>query len=361
MSSSLDGAGRICGEQDCNERIGRPNHPLCYDHYTAFQVDLIDECPNHPGVYKPSEYPICRSCYSQRKRPAQASSSDVSQQPQDDSRGWNRQPTSIPTAPQKSIETIVEAIAIVLRNIRDYEKECVNQERNTIQYLVRPMLRGLGWDFDDPKQVVEEFKPTGKQRYPQARAVDIALLDQGDPEVFIEVKRLDRQYAPDYEEQLAKYASYLHDGGIAVLTNGRHWHVHAVSDGKTQHRLTIDIADGDAESVAREIHKAIGRDVISSVGKRAASSPPIQRQNRPETAARRPGPEAIAENLRQYREIEAWRRSQPAYTVFNNETIELIAAQRPADLRQLGNIKGIGPSTLQQHGDAIIRIVRGVG
>ena len=39
----------------------------------------------------------------------------------------------------------------------------------------------------------------------------------------------------------------------------------------------------------------------------------------------------------------------------------MIAAQRPADLRQLGNIRGVGPSTLQQHGDAIIKIVRGEG
>ena len=52
---------------------------------------------------------------------------------------------------------------------------------------------------------------------------------------------------------------------------------------------------------------------------------------------------------------------QPAYAIFNNDTIDLIAAQRPTDLGQLGNIRGIGPSTLRQHGDAIIKIVRGEG
>ena len=356
MSSGLDGAGRICGEQDCNERIGRPNHPLCYAHYTAFQVDLIDECPNHPGVYKPSEYPICRSCYSQRKRPGQASSSDVSQQPQDDSRGWNQQPTPRSEAVP---EQAVRAVERVRLNMTAHQRQCENHETSTIQFLITPMLRGLGWDFDDPNQVRTEFHPEDKRRYGQSR-VDIALLEKGSPRVFVEAKRLDREHTPEYDEHFGKYASYL-DDGIAVLTNGRYWQVSAVANGKPELQGTIDIADGDAESVAREIHKAIGRDVISSVGKRAASSPPTQRQNRPETAARRPGPEAIAKNLRQYREIEVWRRSQPAYTVFNNETIELIAAQQPADLRQLGNIKGIGPSTLQQHGDAIIRIVRGVG
>ena len=52
---------------------------------------------------------------------------------------------------------------------------------------------------------------------------------------------------------------------------------------------------------------------------------------------------------------------QPAYAIFNNDTIDLIAVQRPTDLGQLSNIRGIGPSTLRQHGDAIIKIVRGEG
>ena len=126
-----------------------------------------------------------------------------------------------------------------------------------------PMLRGLGWDDDDPKQVIREFLPAGKHRFRQAIAVDIALLEKGVPKVFIEAKRLDREYDPGYEKQLAKYAFHLDDGGIAALTNGRHWLVHTVFNGRMRHRLTIDIADGDAEFVARELGKAIGKGVIS--------------------------------------------------------------------------------------------------
>ena len=49
----------------------------------------------------------------------------------------------------------------------------------------------------------------------------------------------------------------------------------------------------------------------------------------------------------------------PAYTFFKDETIDLIATQQSTDLRQLGNIRGVGPSILQQHGEIIIKIVRG--
>ena len=225
------------------------------------------------------------------------------------------------------------------------------------------MLRGLGWDFDNPQQVMEEFHPTGQQRFRQSIAVDIALLEKGAPKVFVEVKRLDREYAPEYEEQLDKYAAYLEEG-TAALTNGRHWLVYAVSNGKTQHRLTIDVAGGDAESVARELNKVIGKDVISNSGEMAAPSVPTQGINRPETVPQLPSSDEISLNLLRYRRDcyqEMMRRGRRAYYIVNDETIERIAAQRPADLRQLENIQGVYPSTLRQHGDAIIKIVRGEG
>ena len=355
MTTNRAEAARICGEQDCNERTGRPNHPLCYQHYIASQASVIDECPNHPGVYKPSEYDICRSCYSQRRQPAQSTRTTVSQQPQDDSKGWNRQP---PTPEPPTPPEAVTAVERVRRNLE--RRESVNHETNTIQYLIMPLLSGLGWVDSDPEQVMREYKPAGKQRFRQAKAVDIALLENGAPKVFIEAKRLDREHTPEYDEQLTKYASHL-DDGIAVLTNGRFWQVFAVSNGNPAFQGTIDVAEGDAEFAARELNRVIGKDVICSSDEKAAPNAPSQRRNAQETAARSPAPEAIAENLRQYREIEARRRNQPVYTVFNNDTIELIAAQRPTDLRQLGNIRGIGPSTLRQHGDAIIKIVRGEG
>ena len=351
MTSRFAGATRICGEQDCNERTGRPDHPLCYPHYLEFQDDEIDECPNHPGVYKPSEYDTCRSCYSQRRQPAQVTRAAVSQQPQDDSRGWNRQPTPEPAT---ALPAAIEAVERVRLNLE--RRESVNHESNTIQFLIMPMLRGLGWNDDDPEQVIREYKPAGKQRFRRSIAVDIALLEKGIPKVFVEAKRLNREHTPEFDAQLAKYASHL-DDGIAALTNGRYWQFYVVANGKPEFQRTIDVADGDAESVARKLNNVIGRDAIGNAVEKSAPS----QQSRPATAAQPPSQEIIARNLRQYREREARRRSQPVYTIFNNETIDLIAARHPTDLRQLGNIRGIGLSILRQHGDAIIKIVRGEG
>ena len=355
MTTNVAGGGRVCGYQDCGERTRRPDHPLCYPHYLAFQNGEIGECPNCSGVYKPSGYRLCRSCG--RQAPAGAG---VRQQPQDDSRGWDLSPTPVrKTVPQGA----VDAVDTVRRNMTAHERACVNNEANTIQFLIMPMLKGLGWSDDDPAQVIREYKPAGKRPFRQSMAVDIALLDKGVARVFVEAKRLDREYTPEYTEQLDKYASYLDDGGVAALTNGRHWLIHGVVKGETRHRLTIDLANGDAESVAGEIHNAIGRDVICGgvdQADKAVAGVSGQRRNRPAAAPpRRRDPGVIADRLKAYREREARRRGIPSYMILKDDTIGLIAEHQPTDLGRLGGIRGVGPSTLEQHGEAIIEIVRG--
>ena len=348
MTSNLTGAARICGEQDCDERTSRPGHPLCHLHYLEFQNDEIDECPNCPGIYKPSEFPICRRCYSQRQQQpsSQGPRTGGRGQPQIGGRGWGES-----DAPKtRSTTPTAKAVELVRRNLSEHARECENNEKNTIQYLVRPMLLGLGWDVSNPEQVIEEYKPAGKQRYGQPIAVDIALIEKGVPKVFIEVKRLDRDYTLAYKDQLDKYASHL-DRGIAILTNGKFWRFYSIANGKTGHLRTIEITAGNAEAVAIELHDAIGSPNTVEAVRTAAST------HRPRPIPARP--ETIAENLRQYREREARRRRVPAYTIYKDETIDMIATYQPTDLRQLGNIRGVGPSTLEQHGSAIIAIIRG--
>ena len=377
MTTNVAGGGRVCGYQDCGERTSHPSHPLCYPHYLVFQNGEIGECPNCSGVYKPSGYRLCRSCgrqapagawvRQQTQAPAGAgvrqqtqapAGAGVRQQIQDDSRGWNQQPApELKSVPRQA----VEKVDLVRWNMKEHERACVNNEANTIQFLIMPMLRGLGWDDDDPAQVIREYKPAGRRPFRQAMAVDIALLDHGVAKVFVEAKRLDREYIPEYTEQLDKYASYLDDGGVAALTNGRHWLIHAVVKGETRHRRTIDLANGDAESVARDLNAAIGRDVVCGgvdLADKAVAGVSGQRRTRP-AAARRRDPGAIADRLKEYREREARRRRQPPYMILKDDTIGLIAEHQPTDLGRLSGIKGVGPSTLELHGEAIIGIVRG--
>ena len=127
---------------------------------------------------------------------------------------------------------------------------------------------------------------------------------------------------------------------------------------------TIDVAEGDAESVAMELNGVIGREGIGNSAENAVPDAPAQRRNRPEDSARTPSSDEARMNLLRYRREcyqEMTRGGRRAFYIVNDETIERIVAQRPANLRQLETIQGVPPSTLERHGDAILRIVRGEG
>ena len=181
------------------------------------------------------------------------------------------------------------------------------------------------------------------------KRVDIALLSGGDPAVFIEVKRLNRDYDPDYMDQLKDYASNM-DSGTAVLTNGRYWLISTVTDGVSQHRLTVDVMEGSAESVAKTLNGAIGRTAIAADARRG---PPAAQLVRPLTS------EQITDALKDYRGREAQQRRRLAFTIFSDATIALIAERKPANTAELQSIKGVGPTILRQHGEAILKIVAG--
>jgi len=80
--------------------------------------------------------------------------------------------------------------------------------------IVMPLIKELGWDTADPRQVIPEFT--------NARGrVDFALIGLGQrPSIFVEVKQVGR--ANDGDRQLFEYA--FHEGvPLCVLTDGREW------------------------------------------------------------------------------------------------------------------------------------------
>lgn len=102
--------------------------------------------------------------------------------------------------------------------------------------IVIPLLKELGWDTADPRQVVPEFA--------NARGrVDFALTGLGQrPSIFIEVKQVGR--ANDGDRQLFEYA--FHQGvPLCVLTDGREWSFYLPSgqgsyDDRRVYRLQLD-------------------------------------------------------------------------------------------------------------------------
>lgn len=66
---------------------------------------------------------------------------------------------------------------------------------------------------------------------------------------------------------------------------------------------------------------------------------------------------ALFEKLRQWRAKESSAQSVPAFVVFNDATLQAIAAALPADERALLALPGIGPAKVEKYGSAVLAIV----
>ena len=67
--------------------------------------------------------------------------------------------------------------------------------------------------------------------------------------------------------------------------------------------------------------------------------------------------EALFERLREWRLARASEDSVPAFVIFTDATLQLIAEHAPADETGLRAISGVGPSKLTKYGDEVLALV----
>jgi len=67
----------------------------------------------------------------------------------------------------------------------------------------------------------------------------------------------------------------------------------------------------------------------------------------------------LFERLRAWRSEAAQSASVPAYVVFTDATLQAIAETRPANLRELAGLPGIGARKLELYGDDVLATVSG--
>jgi RecQ family ATP-dependent DNA helicase len=66
--------------------------------------------------------------------------------------------------------------------------------------------------------------------------------------------------------------------------------------------------------------------------------------------------EALAARLREWRSAEAKRQGVPAYMVLHDRAVNVLAAARPGNPREMLNVDGIGPAKVERFGEAILGI-----
>lgn len=93
-------------------------------------------------------------------------------------------------------------------------------EEATKQALVLPFLEALGYDIWNPGEVCPEFEADfAIKKGGQKEKVDLAIVLDGEPRIFIEVKAIDTPL-DGHEGQLARYFNGVQTVSLAILTNG---------------------------------------------------------------------------------------------------------------------------------------------
>jgi len=67
--------------------------------------------------------------------------------------------------------------------------------------------------------------------------------------------------------------------------------------------------------------------------------------------------EELFERLRVWRKARADEDEVPAFVVFTDATLQLIAEQRPTSAADLLRISGVGPAKLERYGDSLLEVV----
>ena len=127
-----------------------------------------------------------------------------------------------------------------------------------ISQEVRKVLRALGWDTDNRREVKQEYRVGG-------RRVDYALFIDGTEQVFIEVKK-GGEPLELHQEQLLVYA-FEQGIQLALLTNGATWWFYLpIKTGNWEQRKfsILSLDEQEKAEIAHVLAAVLGKENVNS-------------------------------------------------------------------------------------------------
>ncbi|GKU82989.1 type I restriction endonuclease [Niallia sp. NCCP-28] len=108
----------------------------------------------------------------------------------------------------------------MLNKVVNENKELIKNEESTKQFLILPLLRGLGYDTYSPQEVTPEFTADFHKKNEK---VDYAISINGEPKIFVEAKPVNSKITKS-APQLSRYFSTFPNVRLGILTNGIEYH-----------------------------------------------------------------------------------------------------------------------------------------
>ncbi len=116
-----------------------------------------------------------------------------------------------------------EKIKKFTENIPEKMKH-IKSEDGTINALINPFLKLLGYNVAEPKEVEYQYDLSiklGVNKLNKKGKIDIAILNNDKkPEIIIECKAVDKKLNKQHQEQLKSYYNITPNCRLGILTNG---------------------------------------------------------------------------------------------------------------------------------------------
>lgn len=120
-----------------------------------------------------------------------------------------------------------DGLAALAKKIRDTGGAIETEEATKNAFIMPFISNVLGYDIFDPAEVIPEF--TADVGVKRGEKVDYAICRNGSVQMLIECKKLGDALDLKYASQLFRYFAVT-EARIAILTNGREYHVFTDSD-----------------------------------------------------------------------------------------------------------------------------------
>ncbi|MEH7503252.1 type I restriction endonuclease [Neobacillus drentensis] len=114
---------------------------------------------------------------------------------------------------------LIETLDTLNKVVND-NKDLIQNEESTKQFLILPLLRGLGYDIYSPQEVTPEFTADFHKKNEK---VDYAISVNGVPIIFVEAKSINNKITKS-APQLSRYFSTFPSVRLGILTNGVEYH-----------------------------------------------------------------------------------------------------------------------------------------
>lgn len=149
------------------------------------------------------------------------------------------------------IDDLLVLVGTLSKRIDEHEVALRNSEALTRYALIDPLLRGLGWDTENPSLVVPEYREPSTNKKP-----DYVLFNNGKPFIVVEAKKLGENLRDTKIIEQGLRDCAFTKSSFFIITDGRLWDLYDA--GRVEPKIAFDLHSAPPQACLKAL--ALWRD-----------------------------------------------------------------------------------------------------